>query len=510
MATRNDAARCFSLLFLSFFISPISLTIVYFFTLKHVFTSRFGSRQHTIQNDTSRTVLVTGVGMAKGLTLARAFHLSGHRVIGADFEDYIIPCSGRFSRSLSSFHRLPRPYSQGHAKAYTELLVQIIKDEKVELWVSCSGVASAIEDAKAKEVIEQRTSCICIQFDVATTSMLHEKNTFMRACAERELPIPDTHEVTSRDEVLRVLSSSALLYPGRKYILKPVGMDDVNRGDMTLLPFSSHLRTWEHVSRLYISTSTPWILQQFIPGGEEYCTHALVVRGKLKCFIACPSAEMLMHYAPLPHDDPLWREMRDFTIKFLERSPIASSMTGHLSFDFMVNSRPTREKGKGRRRSVHAIECNPRAHTAIVLFAQQGPEMRDMVQAYLSAIERRENGSIGTRTAYRQRSASEETLVTPPATIRPRYWIGHDVVSFVFQPLVRLGAGRIGRREFLNSCLIILKHLVTWKEGSFETWDPLPALVLYHVYWPLTILLAWWQGRHWSRINVSTTKMFTC
>ncbi|KAI1753158.1 carbamoylphosphate synthase large subunit [Xylaria castorea] len=510
MAIRNDGVRCFSLVFLSLFISQISLIVVCFVTLKHAITSRFGSPQHTIQNDTSRIILVTGVGMAKGLTLARAFHLSGHRVIGADFEDYIIPCSGRFSKSLSGFYSLPRPYSPTHTRAYTELLVQIIKDEKIDLWVSCSGIASAIEDAQAKEAIEQQTSCTCIQFDVATTSMLHEKNTFMRACAERGLSIPDTHEVISRNEVLRVLSASALLYPRRKYILKPVGMDDINRGDMTLLPLSSHLRTWEHVSRLYISTSTPWILQQFIPGGEEYCTHALVVRGKLKCFVACPSAEMLMHYAPLSRDDSLWREMCDFTIGFLERSPSASNMTGHLSFDFMVNPKLVREKGKGLRRRVYAIECNPRAHTAVVLFAQQGPEMRDMVQAYLSAIKRPENGSINTKAVYEQRSTGRETLVTPPVAIQPRYWIGHDMVSLVFQPLLRLGARRIRRREFLKSILILLRHLVTWKEGSFETWDPFPALVLYHVYWPLTILLALWQGRRWSRINVSTTKMFTC
>ncbi|KAI0435539.1 hypothetical protein F4803DRAFT_545209 [Xylaria telfairii] len=509
MATRNDTARCFGLVLLSFFISPISIAALCFLTLKHAVTSRFGSSQHTIRHGTSRIILVTGVGMAKGLTLARAFHLSGHRVIGADFEGYIIPCSGRFSKSLSGFYKLPRPYSPAHTEAYTDLLVQIIEDEKVDLWVSCSGATSAIEDAHAKEVIEERTSCRCVQFDVATTSMLYEKNTFMRVCAKRKLPIPDTHEVTSRDQVLRVLSASAVLYPGRKYILKPVGMDGVKRG-ATLLPLSSHSMTLEHVSRLYISTLTPWILQQFIPGGEEYCTHALVVHGKLKCFIACPSAELLMHYAPLSRDDALWREMRDFTVRFLEHSPSASSMTGHLSFDFMVGPGPSRGKRGGFGRRVYAIECNPRAHTAVVLFAQQGPEMGGMVQAYLSATEEPQNTPVDTKTLYEQKPAGRETLVTSPTIPQPRYWIGHDLVSLVVQPLLRLGMGSIGCIEFSKSSSIFLRHLLAWKDGSFETWDPLPAIILYHVYLPLTILLAWWQGRHWSRIDVSTAKMFTC
>ncbi|KAJ2997037.1 hypothetical protein NUW58_g783 [Xylaria curta] len=497
MATQKDTARCFGLVFLSLLTLPISLGVLYFSALKHTIKSKFGSLQVTT-SDGQRTILVTGVGMAKGLTLARAFYLSGHRVIGADIEDHIIPCSGRYSKSLSTFYRLPRPYSSSRAEIYTNLLVQIIKDEKVDLWVSCSGVASAIEDAQAKEAIEAQTTCRCIQFDVATTSMLHEKNTFMHTCAERGLAIPDTHEVTSRDGVLQFLSASKMQHPDRKYILKPVGMDDVNRGDMTLLPLSSHVLTEKHISRLFISASTPWILQQFIPGGEEYCTHALVVRGELKCFVSCPSSELLMHYEPLSQDDELWRAMHDFTVEFLQRSPDADSMTGHLSFDFMVDSGPARGNRIGSGKSIYAIECNPRAHTAVVLFAQQGPEMRDMVQAYLSAIDRPKGALVDHKTAGEQKLGGEKALVTPPKVLQSRYWIGNDVVTLLFHPLLRLAMGSIGRKDVSKSSLIFLEHMVHWKEGTFETWDPFPALILYHVYWPLTILSAWWQGRRWK------------
>ncbi|KAI1298679.1 carbamoylphosphate synthase large subunit [Xylaria venustula] len=507
MASQNDTARCFGLVFLSLLVLPISLVILCFSTLRNIVHPYSEILQDSAQDGTSRrTVLVTGVGMAKGLTLARAFYLSGHRVIGADFQDHIIPCSGSFSKSLSAFYKLPRPHKSTHTNSYVGRLVEIIKDEEVDLWVSCSAVANAIEDAQAKESIEEQTTCKCIQFDVAVTSLLHKKNTFMRDCLEKRLPVPDTHEVTSRDEIMGFLSSSALQHPRRKYILKPVGMDDVNRGDMTLLPLSSDLTTRKHLSRLYISPSTPWILQQFIPGGEEYCTHALVVRGKLKCFVACPSAELLMHYTPLLQDDALWHDMRDFTMKFLERFPMAESMTGHLSFDFMVAS--ANEDGSGK--AVYAIECNPRAHTAVVLFAQQGPKMRDMVRAYLSAIEGSKNYSPNTQIVHKQRLGCEKTLVTPPENSLSRYWTGNDVVSLLVYPVLDVITGSAGFGDFFESCSILLEQMTTWKEGSFETWDPLPALVLYHVYWPLTILSAWWQGRRWSRINVSTTKMFAC
>ncbi|KAI0423711.1 carbamoylphosphate synthase large subunit [Xylaria sp. FL1042] len=507
MAIDSNMARCFSLVFLGLFVSPLSLIVLCLSTLKNLIYPSSELCQNRIRHNTSqRTILVTGVGMAKGLTLARAFYLCGHRVIGADFEDHLIPCSGRFLKGLLAFYRLPRPCISTHTKAYINSLVQIIKDEGVDLWVSCSGVASAIEDAQAKEVIEYQTLCKCIQFDVATTSLLHEKNKFMRACLERRLSVPETHEVTSGDQIMRFLSSSALLHPSRKHILKPIGVDDVNRGDMTLLPLPSDLMTREHVFRLPISPSTPWILQQFIQGGEEYCTHTLVVRGELKCFVACPSSELLMHYTPLPQEDVLWHDMREFSIQFLERFPAAESMTGHLSFDFMV----MKGNKDGSKKTIYAIECNPRAHTAVVLFAQQGPEMRDMVRAYLSAIEEPQDSSLDANVVCQQKSGWEKMLVTPPRVCRSRYWLGNDIVSLLLYPILRLITGSAGFMDVLASSLIFLGHLCTWKEGSFELWDPLPALVLYNIYWPLTILSAWWQGRHWSRINVSTTKMFAC
>ena len=510
MAIQNDTLRCFSLVFLSLSILPISLVVLCFSTLKYLINTASDLPHDSIRDGSrKRTILVTGVGMAKGLTLARAFYLSGHRVIGADFEDHVIPCSGRFSTSLTLFYGLPRPDGPNHTKVYIDRLVQIIKDEGIDLWVSCAGVASAIEDAQAKETIEGLTSCKCIQFDVATTSVLHEKNKFMHACVERQLPVPETHEVASRDEILQVLSSSSLQYPGRKYILKPVGMDDVNRGDMTLLPLPSKLATEEHVSRLFVSSSTPWILQQFIPGGEEYCTHALVVCGQLKCFVACPSAELLMHYTPLPQDNVLWRDMRDFTKKFLERSPNAENITGHLSFDFMAES--AAEKGNGiESKSLYAIECNPRAHTAVVLFAQDGPEMRDMVRAYTSTIETPGGACTNGISLHHQKSGNENILAMPPNTTLPRYWIGHDMISLVIHPFLRLITGSVDFMDGVNSSVTFLKHLFTWKDGSFEAWDPLPALILYHIYWPLSILSAWWQGQRWSRVNVSTAKMFAC
>jgi predicted ATP-grasp superfamily ATP-dependent carboligase len=482
----NDTLRTLGIVLLSLIVLPLTLAVVYLTYLAH-FIARFHQPRHPrlAHGQPRRTVLVTGVGMTKGLTISRAFYLCGHRVIGADFEQHGIPCPGRFSKSLSAFHTLPKPSTTGKDEnTYTRRLLDIIASENVDLWVSCSGVATAAEDAQAKEAIEEATACRCIQFDEATTMKLHEKDAFTRETSRLGLPVPETHDITSHKGALEILHRNALGEKGgketKKYIMKPVGMNDAHRGDMTLLPLTTWPETEQHVNKLPVSEESPWILQQFIAGGQEYCTHALIVRGTVRVFVSCPSSELLMHYRALTPSDALHREMLEFTRQFVERSEESGAMTGHLSFDFMVDDQ----------RRIYAIECNPRAHTAVVLFAQEGQTMAHMVDAYLSVLD--------------EPAKVDDTghLVTPAYPVSPRYWIAHDLVTLGVLPLVH------GGMEAWKGVCDLLGHVTTWKEGSFETWDPWPTLVLYHVYWPLTILDAWWHGQRWSRVNVSTTKMF--
>ncbi|KAK8087447.1 hypothetical protein PG994_002421 [Apiospora phragmitis] len=503
----SDTIRTFSLIALNILLLPLSLlTLCLGHVAQYVFPQSTSSPVHHREEDARdrRTILVTGVGMAKGLALARAFHLSGHRVIGADFESPGIPCPGRSSRSLSAFYRLPKPTPSpnkskagGAADAYVERLVDIVQTDGIDLWVSCSGVASAAEDAVAKEALERRTRCRCVQFDRATTMRLHEKDCFMRKTARLGLPCPETHTVTSQREILGILyassssSSSSSASPApetnddekqqkknqkkKQFILKPIGVDDANRGNMTLLPLPTRRETEAYLARLpEISTTNSWIAQQFVPGGEEYCTHALVVRGQVRCFAACPSAELLMHYRPLPADSALARAMLRFTREFVARSEGGATMTGHLSFDFMVEDDGVTEQGF--QRNMYAIECNPRAHTAVVLFAQPGPEMRDMVRAYLSAIEPKSkiNGSsTAARTNGDGEEADEMDLVTPPSGAQSRYWIGHDLLSLVVHPAYRLATGRISLREFIGGIITFCAHVLTWKEGTWVSWEPM-------------------------------------
>ena len=477
------------LVFLSILFLPIDSTVL-LFSYGLAFVARSTSKRRQIRSSSSfypKTVLVTGIGMSKGLCLARMFYEAGHDVIGADVEPSGVPVSGRTSRALKRSYRLSSPDPEAGAASYVHDLLAIVRREKVDLWVSCSGVASAIEDAQAKEVIERRTPCKAIQFLINLTDTLHAKHSFVQHTISLGLNVPDTHYVTSRAAVHKILNNAP---EGKRYILKNVGVDDSSRGDLTLLPRPTLSETYQHVSGIDISPKNPWVLQVFIRGGE-YCTHALIINGEVKAFVACPSSELLMHYEPLSSTSALSKAMLEFTQEYAGRTN--DKMTGHLSFDFMVDERAT---ANGVEMVVYPIECNPRAHTAVVLFNGRSQEMAD---AYLTALLPEINGLPNGHTNHH--------IITPEQS-RKYYWSGHDVVTLLLQPLYQLLTRRISLDEMLQNLHVLLRHLLFWRDGTYELWDPLPWWWLYHVYWPGIFLAAIWQGKEWSRINVSTTKMF--
>ena len=451
-----------------------------------------------------KTILVTGVGMSKGLALARIFYTAGHNVIGADFEPLSIPTAcGRTSRALKTFHKLTRPDGGREKQAkYTQSILDIVRHENVDIWVSCSGVASALEDGVAKEMVELVTKCKAVQFDVNTTKRLHEKHSFMDYTKSIGLPIPETHTVTSRAAALQLLTDAVVT--DKRYIMKYIGTDDAVRADMTLLPLSSPARTKAHISQFEISEDRPWILQQFIRG-PEYCTHSLVVKGEVKAFVACPSSELLMHYVALPSDSALSRNMLRFTQEFAAAG--GPSFTGHLSFDFLVETGDAEKALRDPTSSVklYPIECNPRAHTAVCLF-NDTPEL---VEGYLSLLEPKKATISPAKKGTAPNGLAPQPVI--PNAPKKYYWIGHDFAELIIAPVLSLfKADGMSVVEVFEHMLTFVEHSLWWHDGTFEVWDPVPAWWLYHVYWPTQFLMTLVFQRKWSRVNVSTCKMFMC
>lgn len=456
------------------------------------------------KDHTTRTVLVTGVGMSKGLSIARAFYRQGHTVIAADFEPYMIPVCGRFSNAICRFYRLQKPAGeQESGTRYVEGIIEIVTREKADIWISCSGVSSAVDDALAAETVERQTSCKAIQFGVEITKTLHEKHTFIKQTEEFGLKVPKTLMIQSEDHAMRFFYDKwASMRPldrvepsvRREYILKPVGVEDSRRADMTILPFEDSVETIYHLNKLEPAAHRPYVIQKFIQGAE-YCTHSLIVRGKVKAFTACQSAELLMHYRALSTNDPVLKEMLRFTQVYADK--MGEKATGHFSVDFMVDNVSKDAKLRDR---LYPIECNPRAHTAVVLFEDIGKEM---VDAYLSVVGKDE---ASTRT----NGHAVEAAIAIPEEGRGYYWVGHDLVTRVLLPILNVLRFKSGVKAMIVRWKEFADHVSNWKDGTFEVWDPWPFWALYVIYWPQMFLISIMTGSWWSRCNVSTTKMFRC
>ncbi len=290
----------------------------------------------------------------------------------------------------------------------------------------------------------------------------------------------------------------------KKYIMKPIGVDDLARANaVTVLPKRTSSQTYSHVARLSISKSTPWVLQQYIKG-EEYCTHSVVIDGMVKLFVACPSSDLLMHYQALPQDSGLSKAMLHFTEELARRA--GSNFTGHFSFDFMVEEKVTEG---GVQKNIYPIECNPRAHTAVALFSGTKGSV-DMVKAYLSAFDSPHMNGINGHSELIPAGFDAGSIAFPQTTVPGYYWVGHDIVTLVLHPLLRLLTFKIGMWQFIHHVTTFLNHVLFWKDGTYEVWDPLPWWWLYHVYWPGQFWTCLRTGKRWTRVNVSTTKMFEC
>ena len=201
-----------------------------------------------------------------------------------------------------------------------------------------------------------------------------------------------------------------------------------------------------------------------------------------------------MHYEALPPDSTLSQAMLAFTEAYTAHE--GQGFTGHLSFDFMVNEGQIGGKHsirKGEDPVLYPIECNPRAHTAVVLFSGH----HDLVDAYLSLV---------------QPLQLESTPPIMPRSTDKYFWQGHDLVELVILPMLAIlfFQSDASLAELLKGLRAFFDHILFWRDGTFERWDPLPWWWLYHECWPMRFWQSLISAQAWSRINCSTMKMFEC
>ncbi|MCE0537614.1 hypothetical protein LWF15_19170 [Kineosporia rhizophila] len=353
---------------------------------------RMRSGGATSVSSSPRTVLISGGKMTKALVLARSFHAAGHRVVLVEQHKYRFT-GHRFSRAVDAFHVVPPPQAPGYAEA----LLQIVLDEKVDVYVPVCSPASSLYDARAAPLLAQH--CEVLHGDADTIAAVDDKHAFSVLAAGFGLPVPDAHRMTSAQQV------ADFDFAARKdtYILKSIAYDPVNRLDLTVLPRPTRAATAEFARSKPISPDNPWILQALVEG-TEYCTHATVRNGRVQVYACCESSAFQVNYAWV--DRP---RIEAWVRDFLEK--VGGS--GQYSLDVI-------ETADGR---VFPIECNPRTHSAISVFRDH-PGLAD---------------------AYLQDGATPVQRPAPGA--RPSYWLYHEVWRLLRGPQrrQRLQVIRAGR-----------------------------------------------------------------
>lgn len=155
-------------------------------------------------------------------------------------------------------------------------------------------------------------------------------------------------------------------------------------------------------------------------------------------------------------------------------------LTGHFSFDFIVST---------RNGELYPIECNARVHTAIILLPLPGV--------------------AGCYTLNRQ---TEATTLRPPKNTRTRSWIYNDLIMRYLPRIIPSSLILGTLHPSLPATILPPTHYQAGVRPNEGVWvmrvdpslvadDPIPFLVLWHLYWPSLLVIRWWQGKSWTRVS---------
>lgn len=382
-----------------------------------------------------KTVLISGGKMTKALQLARSFQQAGHRVVLVESAKYRLT-GHRFSRAVSAFHTLPPP-----GPGYTEALLEVVRGEGIDVYVPVCAPASSFWDSEAKAALEA-AGCEVVHADPEQLHTLDDKHAFSQACEQLGLAVPESYRITDPQQVVE------LSLPVETFVLKSIAYDPVRRMDLTLLPRPTRAETVAFVRDLPITPQTPWILQEYLRG-REFCSHGTVRKGALTMYACCQSSAVQLNYVAV--DKP---QIKAWVERFVAGMP---GLTGQASFDFL-------ETSDGE---VLAIECNPRTHSAVTMFAGD-PRV---AAAFL------EDGT---------------PLVEPLLGYRPTYWFYNEVWRVLSRP------SRLAER---------LRVVLAGRDAIFAWDDPMPFLMVHHVHLPWLLLRNLYDGKGWLRIDLNIGKL---
>ena len=425
----------------------------------------------------AKTILISGIGTPQGLRIARAFYETGHNVIGADFEPDGVFLHARFSKALRKFYRL-RPYNSHYGTAlYLRDLVNAAEKEDADLYINCSSLIAPSDYAEINSAMEKKTWCKTLSLDIGVINNFGTRDKSLSYIKSLGLPVPEYHQVGSRADVHKILHESR----GKKKYTLNAANGTVARNPKTTLPRRTLSQTYNDLATIKITKEEHWTLEQYFVVGEEYTTFAVIVAGELKAFAAAQLVKKNSSYRNIRADTGLGRAMLNFVRTFAEKA--GKDFSTNLSMSFKIEEKTTES---GLEWSVLPVDCKAIVAPPVLLFTGTIGSIA-LTRAYMTALASTTNG-LSTFTGVDALPDSMNHVIAPEAA-PGTYFVGQDLLELVLRPLVQTLTLKMNVLQLVWNFLTFIEHVLFWSDGIYESWDPLPAFLLYHVYMPIRLML---------------------
>lgn len=389
-----------------------------------------------------------------------------------------LPSHVLLSFSLRKFIRLKNPQTTENSTSYAQELAAIVSRERIDLWVDCDTDIPTSLLTQARAAVESKTGVVCFCTSPTHAHTLSKPATFLKFAAENGLPVPESYEIHSRDEIHKILHQSK---GKRKYILSETnGATAATPPPSMLLPRRTLSQTYDEVSRIKIVQNSKLRLEQAVEDASHYRSTSIVVRGKVKAFAACTYDCGSGAYTAVRPELAINVAMMQYVAAAAEK---LDDYTGHLSIQFSVDERPGSSTVEKR---ILPTAARPTLDAPILLFGSVEGSI-SLVRAYVSVFGRRANGFI----------SGDDDVATPivqPGYDRGVYAFGYDLYRLVLQPMLRLFTFRAGLFSCIAAAFAFLKQVCFWQEGLYDFQDPLPFWYFYQVYVPIRLLFAALRG----------------
>lgn len=276
------------------------------------------------------TVLITGARAPVAQDLARACRASGY---GVHLADSAPSHAARALRPRFPVHRLPPPRRDFGAfrRAMRDLIDAVRPDRIIPTCEEVFWLAGAARrDGYADRLFAP---------DIEQLRRLHSKVEFPAFAAGLGIAAPETWILEDPAE------AAGLSLPLSELVLKP----EFSR-------FGTFARvgpTPREIARLRSAPACRWVAQRRIRG-EEYCSWATLHDGRVTAFAAYRPRRRHAGGAAFMIEAAASPAIR----RISERIGAATGMTGHLSFDIIIDAAGV----------PWPIECNPRAVSGLHLF----------------------------------------------------------------------------------------------------------------------------------------------